>query len=546
MRKFLCILFVLNLYTITFAQNEEISRPKLVVGIIVDQMRYDYLTRFYNKYGDDGFKRIINNGFSAENAHFNFIPTYTAPGHASVYTGTTPANHGIIGNNWYDKFAKKSIYCVDDDLFKTVGADTGGRKSPKRMLTTTITDELRLAQNQQGKVISLSIKDRSAVLPGGHTANAAYWFQGENDGRFITSSYYMKELPKWVTSFNTSDVVKNYLNTTWNTVNDISTYTESMKDNTIYEGLFKGKKSPTFPYNLPKLKKENGNFSLLRATPFGNSIVKDFAEAAIIGESLGKGTATDFLAISFSSTDYIGHQFGPDSKEIEDTYIRLDKDLASLLQFLDMQVGKDNYTLFLTADHAAVQVPAYLKSLKVPAGYFKRSDFNAFAEKVLQEEFNLSTKYVIENFSNYQIFLNKKTLRDNKLKVKDVSEVLANRLVEFESIYKTVTAHNLQTTNFDDGILNRLQNGYNQKFSGDILLIPNPSTIGGLQTGTTHGSGYNYDSHVPMLFYGKGIKKGVLKRKVSIIDIVPTMANLLKISFPNGATGNVLEEVLEK
>ncbi len=546
MRIFLSFIFTFYFLASSFGQTLEEKRPKLVVGIVVDQMRYDYLTRFYNKYGDDGFKHIIQNGFSAENAHFNYIPTYTAPGHASIYTGTTPSNHGIIGNNWYDKFEKKSIYCVDDNSYKSIGSNEGGKKSPKRMLTTTIGDELKMAQNQRGKVIALSIKDRGAILPGGHTADAAYWFRGVKDGKFITSSYYMKNLPKWVVDFNASDKAKNYLNTTWTTIYDINTYTESMDDNNIYEGVFDGMKTPTFPYNLSKLKKKNGQYELLKMTPFGNSLVKDFAKAAILGENLGKGEATDFLAISFSSTDYIGHKFGPDSKEIEDTYIRLDKDIASLLTFLDEQVGRTNYTLFLTADHAVVQVPAYLESLKVPAGYFNSKDFKAFTEKVVQEEFNLRADDLIENVSNYQLFLNKETLRVNKLKLREVSDVLVNRLVEYKSIAKTVSAYTLQNTDFDRDILNRLQNGYNQKFSGDILLIPNPSTISGSRKGTTHGSGYNYDSHIPMLMYGKGIKKGVLKRRIAITDIAPTIANLLHISPPNGVTGTVITEALKE
>ncbi len=546
MRNFLSLIFAFFFLANSFGQTLEEKRPKLVVGIVVDQMRYDYLTRFYNKYGDDGFKHIIRNGFSAENAHFNYLPTYTAPGHASIYTGTTPSNHGIIGNNWYDKFAKKSIYCVDDNSYKSIGSDEGGEKSPKRMLTTTIGDELKMAQNQRGKVIALSIKDRAAVLPGGHTADAAYWFQGKKEGKFITSSYYMKNLPKWVVDFNASGKAKNYLNSTWSTMYDINTYTESMNDNNIYEGVFHGIKSPTFPYNLSKLKKKNGQYDLLKTTPFGNSIVKDFAKAAILGENLGKGEATDFLAISFSSTDYIGHKFGPDSKEIEDTYIRLDKDIASLLTFLDKQIGKANYTLFLTADHAAVQVPAYLESLKVPAGYFDKEDFEAFTEMVVQEEFKLRADDLIENISNYQLFLNKETLKKNKLNLRDVSDVLVNRLVEYKSISKTVSAYTLQNTDFDRNILNRLQNGYHQKFSGDVLLIPNPATISRARKGTTHGSGYNYDSHVPILMYGKGIKKGVLKRSIAITDIAPTIANLLNITPPNSATGTVITEALKE
>lgn len=546
MRLFFLFFFSFIVFTSSYAQSIESQRPKLVVGIVVDQMRYDYLTRFYNKYSENGFKRIIRGGFNLENAHFNYIPTYTGPGHASVYTGATPSTHGIIGNNWYDKFTKKVIYCVNDTSYVSVGAVQGGRKSPRRLITTTISDELKIAQNQKGKVISISIKDRSAVLSGGHIADGAYWFLGENEGKFITSSYYRDELPKWVKNFNNSDVAANYLNSKWNTLYDIKTYTESIEDNNIYERLFKGKKSPTFPYDLSKLKMENGNFELLKAVPYGNSLLNDFAKAAIVGEKMGQNNVTDFLAISFSSPDYIGHQFGVDSKEIEDTYLRLDKDLASLFSFLDDKIGKDNYTLFLTADHAVAQVPAYLESLNVPAGYFNYKEFVAYLDVITKKHFNLSAGRLVSNFSNYQLFLNRETIKAQKLDIKTVSDVLADELVNYKSIYKTVTAYNLQNTYFDSGVLSRLQKGYNQKFSGDVLLIPNPSTISGERTGTTHGSGYNYDTHVPIIFYGKGIKKGSLKRKISITDLVPTMSNLLKINFPNGSTGNVISEVLSE
>jgi predicted AlkP superfamily pyrophosphatase or phosphodiesterase len=507
-------------------------------------MRYDYLTRFYNKYTDNGFKRLVNEGFSCENAHFNYIPTYTAVGHTSIYSGTTPQHHGVIGNNWYDKYAKEYIYCVDDDNFMSVGATEGGKKSPHRMLVTTITDELKMAQKKHGKVISLSIKDRSSVLPAGHAPDGVYWFQGEKEGKFITSSYYMKNLPKWVHDFNNNGKAKEYVNSIWNTLYDINTYTESIEDNNQFERLFKGKVTSTFPYDLSKLKSDNNGYDILKAVPYGNTIVKDFAEAAIIGENLGQtDTITDFLAISFSSTDYIGHQFGVDSKEIEDTYIRLDIELASFFNFLDDKVGKGNYTLFLTADHAAVQVPTYLQTLNIPSGYFD-------GEK-LKEQIDtfLFTKYksndLIENISNFQIFLNKIKINELGFEVNEIAQSLADEIINYKGVYKTVTASTMQTTNFANGILHLLQNGYNQKFSGDVFIVPNPATISYPKTGSTHGSGYSYDTHVPLLFYGKGIKKGKSKRYIPIIDIAPTLSNLLQISFPNATTGKIIEEVLE-
>ena len=526
-----------------FAQNNKSQKPKLVVGVVVDQMRYDYLKRFDNKFGENGFKKLIREGYNLNNVHFNYIPTYTAVGHTSIYTGTTPFNHGIIGNNWYDKDLKKSIYCVDDDRYETVGAKKGGKKSPYRMQSTTVTDQLHMAQQMNGKTIGISIKDRSAVLPAGHTANAAYWFQGKADGKFITSTFYMKKLPKWAKDFNKSGTAKKYLNTPWVTKYPIKTYTESLPDDNPYEGLFEGEKTPTFPHDIPNLQADNGGYDILKSTPLGNTIVNDFAKAAIIGENLGKGKYTDFLAISYSSTDYIGHKYGVDSKEIEDTYIRLDQDIADLISFLDKQVGKDNYTLFLTADHAVVPVPSYLQSIKIPAIYMDRKAFVKRALEITKTYFNSSS--LVENISNYQIFLNKKRMHELGLKANDVAQTLADELVSFKGVYKTVTAHTLQTTSFDGGILKSLQNGYNQKLSGDVFIVPKPATISYPKTGSTHGSGYNYDTHVPLIFYGNGIKKGVSNVHHPIIDIAPTIAALLEIEFTNANTGKIIHKVLK-
>ncbi|WP_166385296.1 alkaline phosphatase PafA [Polaribacter sp. 11A2H] len=539
--SFICLFICLGNSKIS-SQNK---KPKLVVGIVIDQMRYDYLTRYSDRYGKDGFNRILQNGFSLENAHYNYIPTYTAVGHTSIYTGTTPSEHGIISNNWYDKYQKESIYCVDDNNYKTVGNEGKyGQKSPKRLYTSTITDQLHLAQNMFGKTIGVSIKDRSAILPAGHTANAAYWYDGGNFNTWITSTYYMNELPKWVKDFNGNNKADKYLNTPWETLYDIETYTSSRVDDNIYEGKLKGQESPTFPKNLKALRSRNGNFDLIKTVPAGNTYTTDFAKAAIIGENLGKSEHTDFLSVSYSSTDYIGHKYGVSAIETEDTYLRLDKDLADLFQFLDQQVGKDNYTLFLTADHAAVHVPAYLQSLKIPAHYLEMTKFRDFVLETTKKYFNSID--LIENVSNYQIFLDKDKVESLGLEVNTVAQKLADEIINFDGIYKAVTARTLQTTHFSSGILNSLQNGYNQKLSGDVLMIPNPATLTGGRTGTSHGSGYSYDTHVPIIFYGNGIKQGSSSKRYNITDIAPTIANLLNIESPNGTTGVVVDEVLEK
>ncbi|NNC50232.1 MAG: alkaline phosphatase family protein [Flaviramulus sp.] len=550
MKKSILIILVLMLSFSCKAQNEVSvnqnksysSNPKLVVGIVVDQMRYDYLTRFYNKYGEDGFKRMMREGFNCKNNHFNYVPTYTGPGHASVFTGATPKYHGVIANDWYDKETKRMVYCAGDDSVLAVGTDSNlERMSPHRMKTTTFADENRLFTQLKGKSIGISIKDRGAVLPAGHSANAAYWFRGKDEGNFITSTYYMQSLPKWVIDFNASGIAQSYLKD-WNTLYDISTYTESGSDFNNFEGGFKGKVSATFPYDLKELFEQNAGFDILKASPYGNSIVADFAIEAIKAEQLGKDSVTDVLTVSFSSTDYIGHNFGVNSKEIEDTYIRLDKDLERFLKALDNEVGKGNYTVFLTADHGAIDVPSYLKSVKIPAGYLDNEALKKKLNAFMLESFE--TDSLIENISNKQIFLNRERIRALDLDLDDVQESIVNEIITYKNVYKAYTASTMSTVHFLDGVENLLQNGFNQKRSGDVLIVEDPAYISYSKTGSTHGSGLNYDTHVPLLFFGKGIKHGSTFQKTEITDIVPTISALLGISFPNACIGQPLEFVL--
>lgn len=533
----------------TIVSNNKIpvseDSPKLVIGIVVDQMRYDYLTRFYSKYGEGGFKRLINEGFNYKNNHFNYVPTYTGPGHASVYTGTTPKYHGIIANDWYDKEQDKYVYCAGDDTVQPVGTtDKAGLMSPHRMKTTTFTDENRIFTQMQGKTIGIAIKDRGAILPAGHTANAAYWFHAKDEGNWISSSFYMNELPKWVLDFNQKKTVSNYLKE-WHTFYDIATYTESGSDLNNFEGGFKGKETATFPYNLNVLKDSNGYYDILKATPFGNNMTTDFALAAIEGEELGKDNFTDILAVSYSSPDYIGHNFGVNSKEIQDTYIRLDKDIERLLGFLDTYVGKDQYTVFLTADHAAVEVPAYLQSNRIPAGYFKGSEFKKKVSEFVTATFGTSN--LVMNISNNQIFLNRAKLKEMNLILEDVQQIIANQIITYTHIDKAYTASNLINSKFpSSGVEYLLHMGYNQKRSGDVIYVLDPSVISySTKTGSTHGSSFNYDTHVPLLFFGKGINHGASLQRTEVVDIAPTISALLGISFPNGSVGNPLEFVLE-
>lgn len=510
------------------------AKPKLVVGIVIDQMRYDYIYRYWDKYGNDGFKRLVNEGFFCRNTNFNYVPTYTGPGHASVYTGTTPAVHGIIANDWYDKTKGKNMYCVQDDNVNGVGTNASeGKRSPVNMLTTTITDELRISSTMKSKVIGIALKDRSAILPAGHTANAAYWYDGSVGG-FITSTYYMKELPVWVQAFNKQELAKKYMSQPWNTLLPIDQYTESVPDDNNYEFIAKGETRPVFPHNLPDLMKANGGLNMIRSTPFGNSLTKDFAIETIKSENLGKSTATDFLAVSFSSPDYIGHAYGPNSVEQEDDYIRLDKDLGEFLKFLDTQIGKNNVLVFLTADHAAPQVPAYLMDLKIPAGYIDEAKIEDTLKKYLLKNFGDT---LVLSFSNQQIFLNQKLIAEKKLNVQQVEESVASFIQNLPAVSEVLTAVTLNNSQFTEGSRYLMQKGFNAKRSGDVLVNYQPSWVDFPHYGTTHGSPYSYDTHVPLLFYGWNIQHGSSSEQVYITDVAATLAMMLNIQFPNGCTG---------
>jgi len=519
------------------------TKTKLVVGIVVDQMRYDYLTRYDSRFGEGGFKRMIQEGFNFKNNYFDYVPTYTAPGHASVYTGTTPKYHGIISNDWYDRTTGEMIYCVDDDNCNALGTKSkDGQKSPSRMMVTSFADQNRLHTQFRGKTIGIAIKDRGAILPAGHTASGAYWFIGGAEGNWVTSDFYMDQLPSWVVSFNNERHPDDYL-TVWDTAEDISTYLQSGPDLNPFEGGFKGKATPTFPYDLKNLSSQNKGYDILKTTPFGNSLTTDFAIAAILGESLGADEVTDVLTVSYSSTDYIGHNFGVNAVETEDTYIRLDRDLERLFTFLDERVGQGSYTVFLTADHGAVQVPNYLKSVKIPAGYIDMDLMKTALTEYMVSEYGQGNW--IDNISNFQVFLNRKLISERNLELTSVQENLANFAQNLPQVFETYTANDMTTSYFEEGLAHKLQKGFSESRSGDVIIALNPSHIAKYsETGTTHGSGFQYDTHVPLLFFGAGIAHGSTFEPSLIEDIAPTITSMLGVAQPNGVSGQVLVKAL--
>lgn len=534
---------IILFFSLLITVNSMAQKPKLIVGIVVDQMRVDYLTRYESKLGEGGFKKLIKGGYFNKNANFNYVPTYTGPGHASIFTGSVPRVNGIISNDWYDKKTGKNIYCTQDETVNSVGStSSAGKMSPRNMLTTTIGDELRLATNMQAKVIGISQKDRASILPAGHTANAAYWYDGSN-GAFITSTFYMQQLPAWVTAFNDKKLPEKYLSQDWTTLLPIALYTESLPDDNAFEGLFKGETKPVFPHKLAELKEKNKGLNMIRATPFGNSLTKDFALEAIKNEQLGADEITDLLTVSFSSTDYVGHQYGLNAIETEDTYLRLDKDLEELINYLEKNIGKDNFVIFLTADHGGAHNAAYLQSLKVPAGFIYEKGIEDEMKKHLKEIYGDT---LVMSYSNQQFFFNHSTLTKNKLKLKEVSMQAARFALTLDGVANAYSQYDVvAASQSNDVALSRIYMGFNDVRSGDVVLNYLPAYVDYGKTGTTHGAAYTYDTHVPLLWYGWKINQGASYEPVNISDIAPTVASFLDISFPNGCVGKPIGGIVK-
>lgn len=540
----------------TKAQDD--SNPKLVVGVIIDQMRADYLYKYQDRYGEDGFKRLIRNGFNYKNANVNYIPSETAPGHASIYTGTTPSYHGIIGNSWFDRETNTVEENVSDSLEKIVGSvnDNPYGVSPNKLMTSTITDELKKISNFKSKVISVSIKDRGAVLPGGKSADGVYWHDWESSpGYFVSSSFYMETLPNWVNKFNQQEKSDAYLNETWNTLYPIGTYTLSAPDDNTYEPSLGGKISPTFPYNFKtmreKYRDKGSEFQLLWISPKGNTLLTEFAITAIQEEKLGKDKYTDFLNISYSVPDVIGHTFGPQSVEMEDIYLRLDNEIATLLKALDTKLGKENYTLFLTADHGAMENVSFLNNHKLDAAIARTTSDARNLEAFLDTKYGKASWITAVNGNN--LYLNKVTIDEQKLTLPIIQKEAADYLMTLPEVSFALTADDLQTYVYEEGIRKTIQNGYHVKRSGDVIISyssgtiihPNPNIDVEMVNGTVHGSGYSYDTHVPLIWIGKGIKSGESVRAVNPIDIAPSLSMFLNIPLPSASQGKPLIELFE-
>lgn len=540
----LCTLFSLGAIAQNTPKTNTSNKPKLVVGIMVDQMRWDYINKFKAHFtSSNGFLRLVNEGATCDFTMIPYVPTVTAVGHASVYTGSVPALNGISGNNWFDNYSQKSVYCVDDNTVNSVGIENSaaGKMSPANLWTTTIGDELKIATNFKSKVIGLSIKDRGAILPAGHSADGAFWYDSKT-GNFISSTYYAAQLPTWVSNYNNQHRVDSLYTKGWNLSLAKAIYEANCdQDKNDYESTPLGKEQKVFPYSLSQF--IGKDYGKIASTPLGNTLLADLAEQAIINEKMGQDDITDLLAVSFSSPDYIGHSFGPDSWETMDGYIKLDATLAKLFAVLDKQVGKNNYTVFLTADHAVAHVPGFSKKHQLPGGtvsedQLKKDLSNYIASKGFDAK-------LISAIREYNVHFNTALMETLGIERARLVQLCRQFLEKQSDILQVVDARNAATAPLPAALRERIANGYNAQRAGDLFIVTKSGYVDGYATGTSHGVLYNYDAHIPLLFWGKGIQNKVVNTPTYMTDIAPTITTLLGIQMPSGSIGKPILEVLK-
>jgi predicted AlkP superfamily pyrophosphatase or phosphodiesterase len=525
---------VLNLQ----AQRIPSEKPKLIVGITVSGMRFDYLPAYWDKFGEDGFKRMANTGTYCRNARYDHLITESAVGYATIATGARADAHGIVADYWYERSAGQIRYCVDDMSVRGLaGSDENGRTSPSAMLSRTLSDELRISSKFRSKVIGVALDPAAAVLQSGHTASGAYWFNPVH-GMWTSSNYYIDSLPGWVVELNGKNYKDIYMEKIWEPLLPIGEYTASMLDNNPHEKGFNGQ--ITFPYDLRKLSggKRRSDYALLMHTPFGNTYTKDFAISAIVNEELGLRGVTDWINISFNATKYLSERFTTWSAEVQDMYLRLDRDIAHLLQFLDEHVGLENTLVYLTADQAYADDPGYLAEYRVPAGQFNSRANISLLKSYLNAVYGQGD-WVQLYYAN-QVYLNRRLIEDSRLSLEEVQDRVAGFMIGFSGVSNVIPSYVLERNNFTEGIFHKVQNSYNQKRSGDVIIYLTPGWVEKQNEGGATLPNYHFEAHVPLIFYGWKVNRATLPERVSPLDIVPTIAYYLELSVPENASGKVI------
>jgi predicted AlkP superfamily pyrophosphatase or phosphodiesterase len=504
-------------------------KPKLVVILVIDQLRYDYLERFRPQMVEGGFKRLLS-GANFVNCRYDYAVAFTCPGHASLFTGAYPNVHGVIGNEWFDASRGRKVYCVEDSDTTQVGGNTGPGYSPRNLIGSTIGDELRIASGFQSKVIAISLKDRAAVVPGGHTANAAYWYDGES-GQFVTSSYYMRKLPAWVDQFNSSQPAKTYCGKPWQALPETPQVGGKM--------LSQAHLDPSQPCPNPDF------LAWLHNSPFMNAIELNFASHAVKNEGLGQGPATDLLAISLSVNDSIGHAFGPYSDEVADTTLRTDRDLADFLGQLDKTIGLDNVWIALSADHGAAPTPRFIKQHHLGLGNAVTSAVRDAVERALSQSYGPGPW--VADTSSFCITLNKATREKHRAEESKVEAAAAEAAALVLGVSAAFTRAQLLTGALPRSPLgSEAANSFNIQRSGDVFLILDPYALPiAEETGSTHGAPWTYDTQVPLVLWGNAFRPGIYATACEPIDLAPTLAVALGLTQPSGAQGRPLAAALK-
>jgi len=515
------------------------DKPKLVIGIVVEELKYDQLEKFRDKLGENGIKRLINEGTYFKNATFQYMLTQSAPGHATIATGAEPSFHGITSDDWYVPLKNELINCTRDINVNSVGGSfETGMHSPVNLLVSTFSDELKMSSNKKSKVFGVGLRESSAIFSAGHAADAAYWFD-DKTGTWMSSTYYLNSMPMWVNDFNAMKFSDTYLNSVWSLFKPASYYADCLPDSNSFETGFN--KINYFPYDLKKLRAKN-DYSLLRETPFGNSLTSNFAIRLIQNERLGKNDATDYLSICFSATDYIGHRFGPSSVEMGDAVLRLDEDIKNLLTYVNDSIGKRNVLIYFTAAHGISEIPTVLEKNRIPSGYFKQNQALQLLRSYLNAVYGEGNW--VKGYSERQIFLNRTLIEDARLSLDDVQKKVARFLVQFTGVEAAYPYSAFEANDFGNGNLKRLINNFSPQRSGDVIVILNPGWVD--QSGdyvTNHNSPYEYDSHVPLIWYGWTVNRATVNRQVNMTDIAATLSTLCKVPYPNACTGEPMFEL---
>jgi Type I phosphodiesterase / nucleotide pyrophosphatase len=516
-RRWVCGLAALLLWIPAQAAEH---KTKLVVAIIIDQFRYDYMTRFDASY-QGGLRRLRDAGAFFTDAHQAHYPTVTAVGHAAFLSGSIPAINGIIGNQWFDRETGKMVTSVSDDATRLVGGNGGAGSSPKRLVGSTLGDEIKIAGPNDTTVIGISLKDRAAVLPAGHTANAAYWFE-QQSGQFVSSTYYMTALPAWVQNFNKSDAANRYASAKWMPIHAAS---------------------GAQPFRILPAKLGSQYYEEVIRTPYGNQLLEAFAEQALKEEHLGQHSGTDVLTVSFSSNDLLGHQVGPDAPEVRDMCIQTDRVLGELLRAIEAEAGAGNYVVVLTSDHGVAPKPEELARRGMPAGRFSSDEVLRTIETALGEKYG-PAKWVLGS-GEMTAYLDHELLRAKHIALTDAVETAAEGLRKLPYIFRVYTSTQLEHENLaGDPVGSLMQRGFYRERAGDLFIVQKPYWIAS-KDGTSHGTPFSYDTHVPVIFYGRGIRAGRYDENIRVADIAPTLAALLGVNEPSGSVGRVLP-VIEK